>query len=122
MGFDLVPLSPLNSVQIPANANGGRSSFRANHTTSFFLVSGFGSGAYSAKLFAGTKQRFSGLSQARQCADDVFLILVHDATVRPYWSSVMGRQFTGPRPNKCIKIVGALLSAPVLQAILATTK
>jgi hypothetical protein len=29
-------------------------------------VSGFGSGAYSAKLFAGTRQRFSGFSQARQ--------------------------------------------------------
>src|ERR1700740_1601202 len=73
MGFDLVPLSPLN---LPANANGGRSSFRANHTTSFFLVSGFGSGAYSAKRFAGTRQRFSGLSQARQCGDDVFLMFV----------------------------------------------
>src|SRR6202022_5039582 len=76
MGFDLVPLSPLNSVQMPANANGGRSSFRANHTTSFFLVSGFVSGANSAKLFAGTRQRFSGLSQARQCGDDVFLMFV----------------------------------------------
>ena len=76
MGFDLVPLSPLDSVQMPANANGGRSSLRANHTTSFFLVAGFASGAYSAKLFAGTRQQFSGLSQARQCDDDVFLMLV----------------------------------------------
>jgi hypothetical protein len=38
---------------------------KANQTTSFFLVSGFASGAYSAKLFAGTKQRFSGFSQPR---------------------------------------------------------
>src|SRR5712671_3904631 len=76
MGFDLVPLSPLNSVQMPANANSVRSSLSANHTTSFFLVSGFGSGAYSAKLLAGTKQRFSGLSQARQCGDDVLRMLV----------------------------------------------
>src|SRR3981189_1591328 len=76
MVFALVPLSPLNSVQMPANANGGRSSFRPNHTTSFFLVSGFVSGAYSAKLFAGTRQRFSGLRQTRQCGDDVFLMLV----------------------------------------------
>ncbi len=37
-----------------------------NQTTSFFLVSGFGSGAYSAKLLAGTKQRLSGFSQPRQ--------------------------------------------------------
>jgi hypothetical protein len=40
------------------------------------LVSGFGSGAYSAKLLAGTKQRFSGLSQPRQCGDDVLRMLV----------------------------------------------
>jgi hypothetical protein len=40
MGFDLVPRSPLNSVQIPANAVSGRSSLAANQTTSFFLVSG----------------------------------------------------------------------------------
>ena len=41
-----------------------------------FLVSGFGSGAYSAKLLAGTKQRFSGLSHLRQCGDDVLRMLV----------------------------------------------
>src|SRR5215472_16042222 len=45
-------------------------------TTSFFLVSGFGSGAYSAKLFAGTKQRFSGLSHMRQCGDVVVRMFV----------------------------------------------
>src|SRR6201987_3916928 len=61
---------------MPAMANSGRSALRANHTMSFFLVSGFGSGAYSAKLFAGIKQRLSGLSQARQCGDDVFLMFV----------------------------------------------
>src|SRR4029077_17246993 len=76
MGFDLVPLSPLNSVQMPAKANSGRSSLRANQTTSFFFVSGFGSGAYSAKLLTGTKHRFSGLSQPRQCGDDVLRMLV----------------------------------------------
>ena len=47
----------LNSVQIPAKAVNGLSSLSANHTTSFFLVSGFGSGAYSAKLLNGTRQR-----------------------------------------------------------------
>ena len=52
-------------------ANGGRSSLSANHTTSFFLVSGFGSGAYSAKLFAGTKRRFSGFNQPRQWGEVV---------------------------------------------------
>jgi hypothetical protein len=38
-------------------------------TTSFFLVSGFGSGAYSAKLLKGTRHRFSGFNQPRQCGD-----------------------------------------------------
>ena len=47
--MDLVPRSPLNSVQIPAKAASGRSSLRANQTTSFFLVSGFGSGAWATK-------------------------------------------------------------------------
>jgi hypothetical protein len=61
---------------MPANANSGRSSLSANQTTSFFLVSGFGSGAYSAKLLAGTKHRFSGLSHMRQCGDDVLRMLV----------------------------------------------
>src|SRR6201999_4000868 len=75
-GLDLVPRSPLNSVQMPAKANSGRSSLSANQTTSFFLVSGFGSGAYSAKLLAGTKQRLSGFSQPRQCGDDVLRMLV----------------------------------------------
>jgi hypothetical protein len=41
-----------------------------------FLVTGLGSGAYSAKLLTGTRQRFSGFSQPRQCGDDVFRILV----------------------------------------------
>ena len=61
---------------MPAKANSGRFSLRANQTTSFFLVSGFASGAYSAKLLAGTKQRFSGLSHVHQCGDDVLRILV----------------------------------------------
>ena len=74
------PRSPLNIAQMPAKANSGRSSLSANQTTSFFLVSGFGSGVYSAKLLAETRQRFSGLSEPRQCGDDVLRMLVthHD--------------------------------------------
>jgi len=63
-GFDLVPRSPLNSVQIPAKAVSGLSSLSANQTTSFFLVSGFGSGAYSAKLFEWDPELPSWLSMA----------------------------------------------------------
>jgi hypothetical protein len=75
-GFDLVPRSPLNSVHIPAKAKSGRLSSRANQTTSFFPVAGLGAGAYSAKLLAGTRQRFSGLSQPHQWGDDVLRMLV----------------------------------------------
>jgi hypothetical protein len=67
---------PVDVVQMRAKANSGRSSLRANHTTSFFFVSGFGSGAYSAKLLAGTRHRFSGFSQPRQCGDDVLRMFV----------------------------------------------
>src|SRR4030081_1892661 len=59
---------------MPAKTNNGRSSFSANQTTSFLPVAGFASGAYSAKLFAGTKHRLSGFSQPRQCGEVVLRI------------------------------------------------
>jgi hypothetical protein len=64
MGFDLVPRSPLNSVQIPANANGGRSSLSANHTTSFFLVSGFAEIRYetTVSMASGKSPFFANLT------------------------------------------------------------
>jgi hypothetical protein len=40
------------------------------------MVSGLGSGAYSAKLLTGTRQRCSGLSHARQCGDEVLRMFV----------------------------------------------
>src|SRR5260370_39082077 len=61
---------------MPANAASRRLSFSANHTTSFFFVSGFGSGADSAKLLNGTRHRFSGFSQPRQCGEEVLRMLV----------------------------------------------
>jgi hypothetical protein len=47
-----------------------------NQTTSFLPVEGFGSGAYSAKLLTGTRQRLSGFSHARQCGEVVLRIFV----------------------------------------------
>src|SRR6516162_8943162 len=76
MGLDLVPRSPLYTVQMPAKENSGRSSLSANQTTSFFFVTGFMFGAYSAKLFAGTRHLFSGLSHIRQCGDEVLRMFV----------------------------------------------
>src|SRR3954451_16858510 len=61
---------------MPAKAVSGRSSLTANQTTSFFLVSGFGSGAYSANELNGTRQRSSALSQRRQCGEVVVRIFV----------------------------------------------
>src|SRR5712671_4275009 len=107
MGFDLVPLSPLNSVQMPANANSVRSSLSANQTMSFFLVSGFGSGAYSAKLFAGTKQRFSGLSQARQCGDDVLRMLVTGRPPMRGGGGIPHRIMLNSRPVSVLRSAGA---------------
>jgi Resolvase, N terminal domain len=66
----------VNVVHMPAKAARGRSSAKANQTTSFFFVSGFGSGAYSAKLLNGTRQRFSGFSQPRQCGEAVLRMFV----------------------------------------------
>ena len=54
----------------------GRSLLSANQTTSFFLVSGLGSGAYSAKLLNGTRHRFSGFNQPRQWGELVLRMFV----------------------------------------------
>src|SRR3954451_6583568 len=72
MGFDLVPRTPIHSVQIPANATSGRLSSRANHFGVFFgLVS-----AYSQNDVNGTRQRLSGASHLRQCGELVLRIFV----------------------------------------------
>ena len=73
--FGLGAAVTLEFVQRPPKAKSGRSELSANHTTSFFFF-GFGSGAYSAKLLAGTRYRFSGFSQPRRCGDDVLRMLV----------------------------------------------
>jgi hypothetical protein len=87
----------LNSVQTLPKANSGRSSLSANHTTSFFFVSGFGSGAYSAKLLTGTKQRFLGSSQASSKPKRMF---------QPCWLlqgllRMKSRILDGPKANPC---------------------
>jgi len=41
-----------------------------------FFVSGFGCCGYSAKLLTGIKHRFSALSHARQCGDEVLRMFV----------------------------------------------
>src|SRR5215216_238966 len=78
---------------MPAKQVSGRSSLIANQTTSFFFVSGFGSGAYSAKLLNGTRQRLSGFSQPRQCGDEVLRIFVSRAIADRLVSNRMRKQF-----------------------------
>jgi len=67
-GAFFTPVRPPQSATREHEMSGG--------TTTSFFVSGLGSGAYSAKLFTGTRQRFSGFSQPRQCGDDVLRMLV----------------------------------------------
>ncbi|MGY4573866.1 hypothetical protein ACVWY5_006936 [Bradyrhizobium sp. USDA 3256] len=73
----------------------------ANQTASFFLVSGFGSGAYSAKLLNGTRHRFSGFSQPRQCGDDLLRMFV--TVVRPCAVEAAGRCVA----ERCLRCSGA---------------
>src|ERR1700759_4357919 len=107
MGFDFVLRSPLNSVQMPAKQNRERLSSSANHTTSFFSVSGFGSGAYSAKLFAGTKQRFPRLRPARQSGDAVCRILVTGKPPTRGDGGIPERMVTSAVPVSLLRITGA---------------
>jgi hypothetical protein len=62
-----------------------------------FLGPRFDSRLYSAKLFAGTGQRASGFSQARQCGDDVLRKLV---TEEPP-ARGGGRAAASPAPAGC---------------------
>src|SRR3954465_4853383 len=120
MGFDLVPRSPLYSAQMPAKAVSGLSSLSANQTTSFLLVSGFGSGAYSAKLLNGTRHRFSGFIQVRQCGDDGLRILVTggqgDLGGGGIPHRIMINSRLGWRPEGCAPSTGALFLQPPLSA------
>jgi hypothetical protein len=92
---------------MPAKANNGRSPLSANQTTSFFLVSGFGSGAYSAKLFAGTKHRFSGLSHIRQCGDDVLRMFVTGGPPVRGGCGMPQRIMTNSRSVPALRMTGA---------------
>src|SRR5580692_11556443 len=70
-GLALVPRRPVQGRHTPAKANGVRSWPRANHVQTAGLVN-----VGSQKAVAGTRQRYSGFSQPRQCGDVGFRILV----------------------------------------------
>jgi hypothetical protein len=88
-----------------ADGASGRSSLIANQTTSFFFVSGFGSGAYSARLLNGTRQRFSGFSQLRQCGEEVLRIFV-SPPVRG-GGGMLQRIMTNSRSGPALRTIGA---------------
>ena len=106
-GLDFVPRSPLNSVQMPAKQVSGRSSLIANQTTSFFLVSGLGSGAYPAKLLNGARHRLSGFSHPRQCGDEVFRILVTGGPPVRGGGGMPQRIMTNSRSVPALRTIGA---------------
>ena len=74
---------------------------------SFFWVSGFGFDAYSAKLLNGTKQRFSGLSQPRQCGDDVLRIFVTCGHIDFGGGGIPHHIMVSSRPSAVLRITGA---------------
>jgi hypothetical protein len=74
---------------------------------SFFLVSGFGSGAYSAKLLNETRQRFSGFSQPRQCGDDVLRMLVTGGPPVRGGGGIPQRIVVSSRSAPTLRITGA---------------
>ena len=76
IGFDLVPRSPLNSVQMPPKADSGRSSLRANQTTSFFLGLGVRLRCIFGEAVGRHEAAVLRLEPARQCGDDVFRMFV----------------------------------------------
>jgi hypothetical protein len=69
VGFDLVPWSPLNSVQIPASP-------QREPDDIFLLGLRVQLRRILGEAFAGTNHRFSGFSQPCQCGDDVLRMLV----------------------------------------------
>jgi hypothetical protein len=98
----------LNSM--PAKAVSGLSSSSGSQNTSYFLVPGFGSGAYSAKLLNGTRQRFSGFSHARQWGDDEFWMLVTGGPPNFDGGGMPQRIMISSRSLAASRITGGLLA------------
>jgi hypothetical protein len=72
-----------------------------------FLVAGFGSGAYSAKLLAGTRQRFSGGSHMRQCGEEVLRMFVTGAPPMRGGGGMPQRMVAISRPVSVLRMTGA---------------
>ncbi len=96
-------------AQIPAKNASGRLSSKANQTVGRVPS---GSVSFSAKLVNGTRQRCSGPSQARQCDDPVWRMLVTPrSTFLParYCGGVgiPQRAITIARPWPSLRMIGA---------------
>src|SRR6202035_3439259 len=70
-------------------------------------LSGFASGTYSAKLLAGTRQRFSGFNQPRQCGDVVLRILVTGKLPARGGGGMPQRIIISSRSVPALRITGA---------------
>jgi len=66
-----------------------------------------GSGAYSAKLLAGTRHRFFGLSHIRQWGDEVLRMFVTGAPGVRGGGGMPHRITTISRPPSVLRITGA---------------
>ena len=63
--------------------------------------------AYSAKLLNGTRQRFSGFSQPRQCGEEVFRMLVTGGPPVRDGCGMPQRIKTSSRSAPVLRITGA---------------
>jgi len=100
-----VPRVPFQEVQTPAKTASGRFLLNANHVGVFFgLVS-----AYSQNDVHGTTQRFSGLSQRRQCGDLVLRIFVIGAPPNAGGPGMPQRNIASSRtPSGALRTTGAI--------------
>jgi hypothetical protein len=86
----------------PYACKGGQGAFvgQREPTTSFFPVSGFGAGAYSAKLLSGT-------SRPRQCGDAVLRILVTGGPPVRGGGGISQRIMVSSRSSPAFRTTGA---------------
>src|SRR5665213_15700 len=104
-GFAFVPRVPVHMVHTPATSANGRSLPNANHVGVFLgLVS-----AYSQNEVHGTTQRFSGLSQRRQCGLLVLRMFVIGAPPNAGGPGMPQRAIISSRtPSGALRTIGAM--------------
>ena len=79
----------------------------ARVSASTFLVSGFGSGAYSANELNGTRHRLSGFSKPCRCGDDALRMLMIGGPPVRGGGGMPQRIMLSSRPVSVLRTTGA---------------